>query len=143
VPAAHRAAVERFLATRPPSPPRTLVFSHNDLGVENVLVEASDDGVPRVSGVIDWSDAALVEPACDLGRVLRDLGATGLAAALAALSSDEPGPDEPTGSREAVTGRAWFYARCLVLEDLAFGLDTGHDAYRRKALRALGRLFPG
>jgi hypothetical protein len=34
-----------------------------------------------------------------------------------------------------------FYARCSVLEDLAYGLETGRTEYAAKGLDALGRLF--
>jgi aminoglycoside phosphotransferase (APT) family kinase protein len=40
------------------------VFSHNDLGIEHVLI---DPGTWTVTGIIDWSDAAIVDPAIDFG----------------------------------------------------------------------------
>ncbi len=67
-----RAAVERFLAAPPPRFPDAghLVVAHHDLGAEHVLVDRS----LAVTGIIDWTDAAVTDPAADLGRVLRDLG---------------------------------------------------------------------
>ncbi|MCE3554180.1 aminoglycoside phosphotransferase family protein [Pseudonocardia sp. RS11V-5] len=98
VPRGFRAGVERFLCEPPaPVPPRR-VFSHNDLGVEHVLVE---DG--RVRGIIDWSDAAITDPAVDLGRILRDLGPAALDSALTAYGADGGG---------SLRVRAVFYARC-------------------------------
>ena len=120
IPGELRPAVERFLDTPPPEPAAKRVFSHNDLGIEHVLV---DPGTLRVTGVIDWSDAALTDPAYDVGLLLRDLGP----AALAACGSGAE--------------RAWFYARCALLEDLAYGLETGRDAYVAKSLSGLDRLF--
>lgn len=128
IPARHRRAVQRFLETEPPASAQTLVFSHNDLGIEHVLV---DPGSLAITGIIDWSDAAITDPAADLGRILRDLGDAGLVAALASYGE---GDDE-------LTGRARFYAGCTVLEDLAYGLETGRRAYAAKSLSALEYLF--
>lgn len=128
VPPGHRRAVEVFLHGPPPPVPSRRVLSHNDLGIEHVLVEETG----TVTGVIDWSDTALVDPARDLGLILRDLGDDGLEAALAAM----PAHDGDLRLRAA------FYARCSLLEDLAYGVGTGRDAYVRKSLAALPRLFP-
>jgi aminoglycoside phosphotransferase (APT) family kinase protein len=76
VPAPYRPAVEAFLAAEPPPDTAARVFSHDDLGVEHVLV---DPATGTVTGVIDWADAGLVDPATDCGRVLRDLGPAALA----------------------------------------------------------------
>lgn len=48
--------------------PRTSAVVHGDLGGENVLWELSD-GVPRLSGVIDWDEVTLGDPAEDLAAV--------------------------------------------------------------------------
>jgi aminoglycoside phosphotransferase (APT) family kinase protein len=69
-PVNHRPILE-FFRSPPPPDGDALVFSHNDLGIEHVLV---DDAATTVTGVLDWSDAALVDPAFDFGRLLRDLG---------------------------------------------------------------------
>lgn len=127
IPVGFRAAVERFLSGPPaPVPPR-LVFTHNDLGVEHVLVDGG-----RVTGIIDWSDAAIADPAVDLGRILRDLGPSALDRALTAYGAD---------NGDALRGRALFYARCTLLEDLAHGLHPGHERYATKSLEALPWLF--
>jgi aminoglycoside phosphotransferase (APT) family kinase protein len=81
-----------------------------------------------ITGIIDWSDCAVADPAAGLGRLARDLGTPALDALL-------PGLDKQT--RE----RALFYARCTALEDLAFGLDSGRDNDARNARRALSHLF--
>src|SRR5262249_6859614 len=62
IPAVHRGAVEAFLHATPPREGYATVFSHNDLGIEHVLVESVGW---TVTGVIDWSDAAIVDPAYD------------------------------------------------------------------------------
>jgi aminoglycoside phosphotransferase (APT) family kinase protein len=133
IPAVHRGSVEAFLHAAPPDPGHPLVFSHNDLGIEHVLV---DPGSWTVTGVIDWSDAALVDPARDFGLLHRDLGPTALHAALNSYRTD-------THDLATLCDRAVFYARCGVLEDLAYGIETGRDSYLRKSLDAMEWLFPG
>jgi aminoglycoside phosphotransferase (APT) family kinase protein len=132
VPATYREPVTAFLAAAPPADGHTPVFSHNDLGIEHVLV---DPDSWAVTGVIDWSDAAIVDPAYDFGLLLRDLGPAALDAALASYRTDR---NDVAALRE----RALFYARCSVFEDLAYGLGTGQDRYVHKCLAALAWLFP-
>jgi aminoglycoside phosphotransferase (APT) family kinase protein len=125
VPDRYRTAIEAFLAADPPSPAGTVVFSHDDLGIEHVLV---DPTTRVVTGVIDWTDAGLVDPAADCGRVLRDLGPLALDVVLARLGE---------GLRE----RAGYYARCQVLEDLGFGVESGRGVYLDKSVEAMAWLF--
>ena len=66
-----RAPVEAFLAAAPPPPARDLVFCHNDVRDDHVMV---DPGTGRVTGIIDWGDAVLGDPALDLATVLTDFG---------------------------------------------------------------------
>lgn len=131
IPAVYAPRIRGFLDTPPAFDDVRLVFSHNDLGIEHVLVEPRTG---RVTGVIDWSDAAVTDPATDFGRLARDLGPASLDAALAAYGA---------GDDVALRERAWFYARCLLLEDLAYGLETGEAAYVEKSLAALAWCFPG
>jgi aminoglycoside phosphotransferase (APT) family kinase protein len=90
LPSRARPAVEAFLDAAAPPPAGGLAFSHNDLGIEHVLVEP---GTMTVSGVIDWSDAALADPARDFGLIHRDLGPRALDAALSAFGA-QPGEEE-------------------------------------------------
>ncbi|MFD0598555.1 phosphotransferase [Catellatospora coxensis] len=129
VPPAHRRAVAEFFDSPPPERGHDLVFSHNDLGIEHVLV---DPAGWTVTGVIDWSDAALVDPAYDFGLLHRDLGPVALRAALGRY---------PAGA-EALAERAVFYARCSVFEDLAYGVDTGRAGYLDRGVAAMAWLFP-
>jgi aminoglycoside phosphotransferase (APT) family kinase protein len=126
LPSVHRPPVEAFLEATPPRPPGTLALAHNDLGIEHVLV---DPDTLQVTGVIDWADAALADPARDLALLYRDLGP-------AALEACAPREDD------ALLGRVRFHARCGLLEDLAYGLDEDLRPYVDKSLRALAWLFP-
>jgi aminoglycoside phosphotransferase (APT) family kinase protein len=120
IPETYRPRVETFLASTPPSRSDGLVFSHNDLGIEHVLVDPIS---LEVTGIIDWSDAALCDPAYDLGLIFRDLGEDAL--------------DGGT-----LTERVRFYARCALLEDLAYGISSGRREYAAKSLAALPWVFP-
>ena len=95
---------------RPVAPPAEPTLIHGDLGAEHVFVEGG-----HITGVIDWGDAAIGDPALDHGRLMRDLGVD-------------------------LGERARLYAVCTALEDLAFGLETGNERYRVNALAALAEL---
>ncbi len=127
VPPEHRAGVEAFLAAGAPAAAPTLAFSHNDLGIEHVLV---DPATWTVSGILDWADAAIADPARDFGLLYRDLGPAALEVALGA-----------DGGAEDLRERARFYARCGLLEDLAYGLETDKPRYVEKSLAGLAWLF--
>jgi aminoglycoside phosphotransferase (APT) family kinase protein len=132
VPAMYRLRAEAFLDAPPPAGGYAPAFSHNDLGIEHVLVDPA--GWP-VTGIIDWSDAAIADPAYDLGLLYRDLGPVALDAALRSYRSD---------AADIVTlrERAAFYARCSVVAEMAYGKETGRRAYLDKSLAALEWLFP-
>ncbi len=132
LPAAHHRAVQAFLDSPPPGNGYVPTFSHNDLGIEHVLVDPVGG---TVTGIIDWSDAAIVDPAYDFGLLYRDLGPAALRIALRHYRTD-------TNDVAALRERAVFYARCSLFEDLAYGMDTGRDSYVDKSLAALDWLFP-
>lgn len=81
---ADRSPIGEFLAGPPPAEPTRLVFCHNDLGGEHVLIDPVS-GLP--SGVIDWSDARLTDPAVDFALLWFDLGADVVTAALEAYGA--------------------------------------------------------
>ncbi len=121
VPQRFRPAIARFLDAEPPPRGKELVFCHNDLGAEHIL--ASDAGEPLA--VIDWTDAAMADPARDPGLVLRDLGPE-------VFEAMNPGDWAP---------RSWFYARCSVLGDIAYGVRERQPHYRDEGLASLAHLF--
>jgi aminoglycoside phosphotransferase (APT) family kinase protein len=132
VPTGHRRPVEAFLAAPPPPDGYAPAFSHNDLGIEHVLV---DPVAWTVTGIIDWSDAAVVDPAYDFGLIYRDLGPAAARAAMRSYHTD-------ANDVAALAERAVFYARCSLFEDLAYGIETGRDPYVDKSLAAMEWLFP-
>ncbi|TDC47947.1 aminoglycoside phosphotransferase family protein [Jiangella ureilytica] len=124
---ADRARIEAFLAAAPPAGPTLLTFCHNDLGAEHLLVDGA-----AITGVIDWSDAAVADPAVDLARLYRDLGPAVFERIAAAYTGDPDAVDP---------GRVAFYARCALLEDIAYGLTSGATEYARLGLAHLDRTF--
>ena len=70
----------RVLHADPPPTSTERVLAHADLGAEHLLAA---DG--RLTGVIDWSDAAVTDPALDFARLYRDFGPTFLDETLARL----------------------------------------------------------
>lgn len=127
----HR-AVEQFIGSTfpPPLPVDDLQFTHNDLGGEHVLV---DPATLAITGIIDWTDAAVADPAHDVGRLWRDLGTEARPAILDGLGVAGP-------ERSALAERAWCAARLLVVEDLADAIQ--HRPHLVEFERAtLHRLF--
>ncbi|MEU6711282.1 aminoglycoside phosphotransferase family protein [Nonomuraea sp. NPDC046802] len=68
-----RLRAERELAAAVALPHVTTAVVHGDLGPENILWEVVD-GRPRLSGVIDWDEAALGDPAEDLAALAAGFG---------------------------------------------------------------------
>lgn len=134
LPAADRRLVEDFLGRPPPEAQRAGAFCHNDLGAEHVLVDAeANAGTGCVTGVVDWADAAIADPARDFAPIYRDLGPAVFDPALAHYEH-----------RFDAAAREWaiFYARCKLTEDIAYGLDTpGAGRYAGAGLARLTRTF--
>ena len=126
---AHRPLVENFLGRTPPPEPRAAGFCHNDLGAEHMLVDVETN---TVTGIIDWTDAAIADPARDLALIYRDLGPEVFELTLVHYEGYFDDAD-----RE----RAVFYARCKLLEDIAYGVRTGVHPYTKVGLTHLARTF--
>ncbi|MFI6734340.1 phosphotransferase family protein [Nonomuraea sp. NPDC050451] len=129
VPEGQRHLVERFLREPPPDEPGELRFCHNDLGAEHLLADAA---AGTITGVIDWTDAAITDPAHDFALIYRDLGPEvfELTVSHYAFALDE-----------ADRARVLFHARCALIEDLAYGLSTGPHHYADAALSHLSWTF--
>jgi aminoglycoside phosphotransferase (APT) family kinase protein len=127
-----RGAVDELMRAVPPPACEEShrVLAHNDLGAEHVFI---DPVTGHITGIIDWSDAAIADPAGDLGRIWRDLG-------FAAFQHARDGFDPSGQLREALTERARWFARCLAVENLAFAAEHRSDLVTLE-LRNLTRVF--
>lgn len=105
------------------------VLCHNDLGVEHILINNDE-----ITGIIDWGDVTLADPACDLARIYRDLGPKALDKILLNYVC-------PDSVEEGIRERAMFFGKCLFFEDLHYGLT--HKEYLKKSLRVIGEIFEG
>ena len=108
---------------RPPAFPVCLV--HNDLGPEHVLLDEST-GAP--SGLIDFEDATVGDPAVDVTPLVATLGER----ALPAL-----GHDRDLGDR--LLDRLWFYRWVGSLHAVIYGVTAGVEAERLGGIRELRR----
>jgi aminoglycoside phosphotransferase (APT) family kinase protein len=109
-----------------PPPTTRRVLAHTDLGAEHIL----SDGT-AVTGIIDWTDAALTDPAVDFGRIYRDFGPVYLDQTMRSY-----------GGLDGARPRIEYYARCAALEDFAYGRETGREEYANAAERSFAWLFP-
>lgn len=125
LPASARIPIEAFLSERPLPDPDRLTFCHNDFGAEHILV---DPTTMRITGIIDWTDAAIADPVRDFALILRDLGPTALDRALAAYGTPLTMEDRQ---------RLLFHARCKLIEDIAYGIESGEARYFDAALAHL------
>jgi aminoglycoside phosphotransferase (APT) family kinase protein len=124
---AQQKRLEVFLASPAPPEADERTFCHNDLGAEHILASRESS---ELTGVIDWSDAAIADPARDIGRLLRDFGFRVAETVL-----------RRTGGDERTLARAAFYARCALIEDLAHGSETSRPQYVAHALSRFAETF--
>ncbi len=118
---------EDFLAT--PSHFRfTPVLLHRDLGAEHIL---HDEATGRITGIIDWGDAWVGDPAFDFTGLLADWGEVTAEAALAHYN----GPKDA-----GMMDRARFYAQVIPFYGIIYGRKFGHEEWRDEGFRRLRAL---
>ena len=105
--------------------PSAFALVHNDLAAEHVLV---DDTGAHVTGVIDWSDAAIGDRALDFGGVHHWGGATFLNSVLAHYGGVVD---------NGLLDRARFFAAARGVLDVSFGLARDDRAYVENGVRAI------
>jgi aminoglycoside phosphotransferase (APT) family kinase protein len=106
-----------------------LVFVHGDLGPAHILWSGS-----TVSGVIDWSDARVGDPALDFAWLLHGTGAAFADALLGAYSGVETGP--------AFRARALFYHRLGPWHEVLYGLQRGRPDLVASGLSGVRQRLP-
>jgi aminoglycoside phosphotransferase (APT) family kinase protein len=102
---------------------------HNDLWAEHVLI---DPHTSSVSGIIDWGDAAIGDPAVDFAGVYAWHGEQGLRDVLTHYS----GTLEPD-----IICRARYLATCLAIRNIILGQDLGRAQWVRAGQKALRWAF--
>jgi aminoglycoside phosphotransferase (APT) family kinase protein len=107
---------------------------HYDVGDARVLVEEHPGGKHRVTGVIDWGDVRLGDPAVDFAGLLQWLGPPLLERALDAYGGAPP--DE--GFPERVRGAAVFAA----FSSLWYGVEGSRPEHVRSGVRSLAHALP-
>jgi aminoglycoside phosphotransferase (APT) family kinase protein len=106
------------------------VLIHADLGPEHILCRDDD-----VSGVIDWSDARVADPALDLAWLLHGLGEPFAETVLEHYAGSRAGDDR-------LRDRALFYHRLGPWHEVLYGLERGGDAYVESGLAGVRRRLP-
>ncbi|MDP9868142.1 MULTISPECIES: aminoglycoside phosphotransferase family protein [Streptosporangium] len=124
--AAGRERAERELAALRDLPHLTSAVVHGDLGGENVLWERRD-GLPRLSGVVDWDDVCLGDQAEDLAAVGASYGTALLEEVLSRI-----------GARPGLTARISAIRGTFALQQALYAardgdreeMDDGLSGYR-------------
>ena len=103
------------------------VLLHSDLNHEHILF---DDEAGSITGIIDFADATVGDPAIDFAGLLYDYG---LEFTQQVLTSYQPTKD-PT-----VLSRAAFYGKIFPLHEILFGIRIGDEAHLSSGLELLRR----
>ena len=103
----------------------TPVLIHGDLGTEHILCDRS---LGTLTGVIDWEDASIGDPALDFAGLLATLGAGAVEEVLSAYGG-------PADARLA--SRAGFYVAVAPFHEVLHGLDTGLTEHVHAGLQAI------
>ncbi len=116
------------LTSTVPPPSDQYAVVHADLGAEHLLAVGEE-----LTGVIDWSDAAIADPAVDFARLYRGFGLDFLRSVVDAYGGLQ--------DADRTLQRVQYYARCATVEDLQYGRTTGHGQYAKAAEASIRRLF--
>lgn len=107
------------------------VVVHGDLAAEHVLIDAA---TRTVTGVIDWSEIALADPAMDFAGVFHWGGPAMVDRVLRLYTGGAATP--------GTLIRARYLAACRAVCDIRFGLDMQRPEYIRGGVRALELCIP-
>jgi len=119
-------AVARYLENAGPAPfEGTPTLVHNDLWAEHILIDPDSGGV---SGVIDWGDVVIGDPAVDFAGLYTWFGKSWVEQVLAnySRSLDTEG-----------MARARYLAACRVVHTIALGQELQYSHWVGKGRTAL------
>lgn len=111
--------LEAVLAVEPPD---DAVLVHGDFGRTNLLWDADET---RLTGVVDWSQVHLGDPAYDVASVAATYGWD-----LAVVVDEATGRDD-----DGLLGRARAYAATFCLQEALGGVVFGDEVAVRRAIR--------
>jgi len=124
------AVLQKYLIEElPPSYPGSPRLVHNDLWPEHVLL---DPGSGQVSGVIDWADAVIGDPARDFSCLFAWFGEGWLEEVLASYSGD---PDS------GVMARSRYLTVCHSMHVASLSQELPQEQWIEAARRALRWVF--
>lgn len=129
IPRKYQSSIEKFLREPVRSYTYKPLFCHNDLGIEHILADAKNS----VCGIIDWGEAAIADPAFDLGRLCRDLGEHVLTDILKYYRAHE--------DKRTLRERAIVLAKFSIFEEIQYGLEQKKPEYIRKSLKMIPAFF--
>jgi aminoglycoside phosphotransferase (APT) family kinase protein len=101
---------------------------HADLGPEHLLTDGE-----RLTGVIDWSDATVGDPAIDFAWLLYGAGRA---------FADELGDRLPDQVDESTRRRALFFHRLGPWHEVTYGLSLGEVGFVRSGLEGVRERLP-
>ncbi len=102
---------------------------HNDLWAEHILVDPRS-GI--VSGIIDWGDAVISDPAVDFAGLITWYGEKWLENVLSYYSRT---PDTE------IISRSRYLAACLAIHNITLGQNNGHSQWIKAGQEALRLIF--
>ena len=117
-----------YLEDEVSSPAREFSLVHNDLWAEHILVNRSGS----ISGVIDWGDAVVGDPAVDFAALYASYGEPWLEQVIEFY---------PGKLDSAVPLRSRYLAACLAVHNIALGQDHGRKRWVKAGKEALHLIF--
>ena len=98
---------------------------HRDLGIEHILESGG-----KITGIIDWGDACICDPAFDLTGLL-------ISFSQKVVKSISDRLDYPPEYLE----RAWFYSRVAPFYEFLYGKETQNEKHIRAGLEKIKNIF--
>ena len=104
------------------------VLTHADLGAEHILC---DPERAVISGIIDWGEVAVGDPALDFAGLYYDIGPEFTRAVLSNYDCDVDA---------SFRNRMIFYSRLIPLHEMLYGIESGDEEWLTKGRRQLDGL---
>ncbi len=98
---------------------------HHDLNGEHILYDPERG---TITGIIDWGDTAIGDPAIDFAGLLADYGEEFTERVLSYYQGEID---------DSIRRRVRFYQRAMPINTVLFGLDTGQAQYVQQGLEDL------